>query len=35
MKNRKAAGPSGLVSEMIKSAGGAGFDRITDLVNRL
>ena len=35
MKNRKAAGPSGLVSEMIKSAGGAGFDRITDLVNKV
>ena len=35
MKNRKAAGPSGLVSEMIKSAGGTGFDRITDLVNKV
>ena len=35
MKNRNAAGPSGLVSEMIKSAGGTGFDRITDLVNKV
>ena len=29
MKNGKAAGPSGLVSEMVKAAGEAGFDRIT------
>ena len=29
MKNEKAAGPSGLVSEMIKAAGEAGLDRTT------
>ena len=34
IKNGKAAGPSGLVSGMIKLAKEAGFDLITDLVNQ-
>ena len=33
MKNGKAAGPSGIVSEMVKAAGDAGIDMITNLVN--
>ena len=32
MKNGKAAGPSGVVSEMVTVVGGAGADMITDLV---
>ena len=35
MKNGKAAGPSGVVSEMVKAAGKAGVDMITDLVNQI
>ena len=33
--NGKAAGPSGLVSKMVKVAGEARVDMITDLVNRI
>ena len=33
MKNGKAAGLSGLVSEMVKAAGEAGVDMTKDLVN--
>ena len=35
MKNRKAAGPSTVVSEMIVAVGEAGVDMITDLVNQI
>ena len=34
MKNGKAAGRSGVVSEMVKSAGEADVDIITDIVNQ-
>ena len=33
MENEKPQGPSGVVSEMVKAAGEAGVDMITDLVN--
>ena len=33
MKNEKAAGASGLTLEMVKAAGEAGGNMITDLVN--
>ena len=33
MENKKARGPSDVVSEMIKAAGEVGVDMITDLVN--
>ena len=35
MKNRKAAGPSTVVSEMTVAVGEAGVDIITDLVNQI
>ena len=35
MKNGKAAGPSGIVSEMVKAAGEVGIDMITNLVNQI
>ena len=35
MKNGKAAGPSGVVSYMLKAAGEAGVHMITDLVNQI
>ena len=35
MKNEKAAGSSGVVSEMLKAAGEAGVDMIPDLVNQI
>ena len=35
MKNRKAAGPSGIMSEMINAAGEVGVDMITKLVNQI
>ena len=35
IKNGKASGLSGVVSEMIKAAGEAGVDMITDLVNQI
>ena len=35
MKNGKAAGLSGVVSEMVKAAGEAGVDMITDVVNQI
>ena len=35
MKNRKAAGPSVIMSEMINAAGEAGVDMITKLVNQI
>ena len=35
MKNGKAAGPPGLVSEIVKSAGEAGVDMITKLLNQI
>ena len=35
MKNWKAAGPSSLVSEMVKAAGEAGVDMITNLVSQI
>ena len=35
MKNRKAAGPSGVLPEMVKAAGEAEVDMITDLINRI
>ena len=35
MKNRKAAGPSGLVSEMVKAVGEAGVSINTSLVNQI
>ena len=34
MKNGKSAGLSGLVSEMVKSAGETGVDILTDLINQ-
>ena len=34
MKNGKTAGPSGVVSEMVKAAGETG-DMVTDLVNQI
>ena len=33
LRNGKAAGPSGVVSEMARTGGEAGVDMITDLVN--
>ena len=35
MKNRKAAGPSGIAAEMIKASGQFGVDMITDLLNQI
>ena len=35
MKNGKAAGPSDVVSEIVKTAGEAGVDMIKDLVNQI
>ena len=35
MKNGKAAGPSEVVSEMVKAAGEVKVDMITDLVNQI
>ena len=35
MKSNKAAGPSGIVSEMLKASGEAGIDLVTDLVNSI
>ena len=35
MKNGKAAGPSGAVSEIVTAAGKAGVYIITDLVNQI
>ena len=35
IKNGEAAETSGLVSEMVKKAGEAGVDMITDLVNQI
>ena len=35
MKNGKTAGPSGVVSEMVKAAGETGADMVTDLVNQI
>ena len=35
MKNGKAAGPSGAVSEIVKAGGEAEVDMITDLVNQI
>ena len=35
MKNGKTAGPSGVVSEMVKVPGEAGVDMITDLINHI
>ena len=35
MKNGKVTGSLGLVSEMVKAAGEAGNDMITDLVNQI
>ena len=35
MKNGKAAGPSGVVQEMVKAAGKAGVDIITGLANQI
>ena len=35
VKNRKAARPSGVASEMVKAARDAGIDMITDLVNQI
>ena len=34
MKNGKSAGLSGVVSEMVKSAGETGVDILTDLINQ-
>ena len=34
-KNGKAAGQSRVVSEMVRAAGEAGVDMITDLVNQI
>ena len=34
MNNEKAAGPTGVISKMVKAAGEAGVDMITDLVNQ-
>ena len=34
MKNGKSAGLSGVVSEMLKSAGETGVDILTDLINQ-
>ena len=31
----KAAGPSGVVSEMIKASDGAGFELVRDLINAI
>ena len=35
MKNGKAAGPTGVVSELVKAAWEAGVAVITDLVNQI
>ena len=35
MKSGKAAGPSGIVSEMLNASGDAGIDLVTDLVNSI
>ena len=35
MKNQKAANPSGVVSEMLKTAGEAGVGMTTNLVNQI
>ena len=35
MKSNKAAGPSGIVSEMLKASSEAGIDLVTDLVNSI
>ena len=35
MKNGKAAGPSGVVSEVVKAGGVVGIDMITNLVNQI
>ena len=35
MKKRKAAGPSGIVPEMIKAAGELGLEMIADLLNQI
>ena len=35
MKNNKAAGPSGVISDMIKAAGETGTIWITDLCNSI
>lgn len=35
MKNGKATGPPSVVSEIVKVAGGAGVDMITDLPNQI
>ena len=35
MKNGKAAGPSGIVSEMVKAAGEVGLHMVTNLVNQI
>ena len=35
MKNGKTAEPSSVVSEMVKAAGEAGFDMITNLKNQI
>ena len=35
MKNGKAAGPSGIVSEMVKAAEEDSVDMITDLINQI
>lgn len=35
IKNEKAVGPSGVISEMVKAAGKAGVDMIIDLVNQI
>ena len=35
MRNGKAAGPSGVLSEMVKATGKAGVGMITDLLNQI
>lgn len=35
VKNGKATGPPSVVSEIVKAAGGAGVDMITDLPNQI
>ena len=35
MRNNKAAGPSGVVADMLKAAGDAGTRWITDICNRV
>ena len=35
MKKGKAAGPSGVVAEMLKAAGKTGIEMITNLINQI